>query len=141
MDQVVVDANVVVKLFVEEDYSKNARDLRNSYIEGSIQISVPSLLYYEVMNAILFTRKLSLEGIELALRSIAEYDFIIINPDHNLNIKIIRLAKKYNISVYDATYVGLALATNSILYTSDAKLIKSVDLPNVKHIKEFKSNA
>src|SRR5437588_5073231 len=101
MDQVVVDASVVVKLFVEEDYSKNARDLRDSYIEGSMQILAPSLLNYEVMNALLYTKKLSLEGIELSLLSISEYDFMIISPDHALNTNIVRLAEKYAISVYD----------------------------------------
>jgi len=32
MEEVVVDASVVVKWYINEDYSENARELRNMYI-------------------------------------------------------------------------------------------------------------
>jgi len=43
------------------------------------------------------------------------------------------------ITIYDASYVALALIHNTILYTADEKLIrKTHDLKIVEHIKNFK---
>jgi predicted nucleic acid-binding protein len=52
---IVVDTSVIVKWFVEEEYSKNARLLRDSYVNGLIDLTAPSLLSYEVINALKFS--------------------------------------------------------------------------------------
>ncbi len=47
-----VDASIIVKWFVEEEYSKEARLLRNSYIDGSKVLNTPSILPYKVLNTL-----------------------------------------------------------------------------------------
>ena len=41
--EVVVDASVVVKWFVGEEYSREARLLRDAYASGLIDVAAPSL--------------------------------------------------------------------------------------------------
>jgi len=49
---VVADASVMVKWFVDEIYSENARKLRDEYINGTLEIIAPELMPYEVLNAL-----------------------------------------------------------------------------------------
>lgn len=54
--KIVVDASVVAKWYLIEEYSDNAIKLRNDYVRGLVQIIVPSLLEYEVLNALRYSR-------------------------------------------------------------------------------------
>jgi len=49
---IVADASVVVKWFVEEDYTDEALRLRDDYVERALEIASPDLLPYEVLNAL-----------------------------------------------------------------------------------------
>jgi len=60
----VVDANIIVKLFLEEEFSSKALQLRNDYIRGVITIAVPSLLEYEVLNALKYSDIYSVEELK-----------------------------------------------------------------------------
>lgn len=44
----ILDASVVLKWFVEEEKSQEARDIRDRYIKGEVSINVPDLLLHEV---------------------------------------------------------------------------------------------
>ncbi|HEC40443.1 MAG TPA: PIN domain-containing protein, partial [bacterium] len=56
MSEIVIDANVVVKWFIEENDSDKARFLRDKFIEGKIELIIPTLLYFEVLNALKFSQ-------------------------------------------------------------------------------------
>jgi len=46
------------------------------------------------------------------------------------------LAFKENITLYDASYIALALKFNTLLYTADQELVNK--FPNIaKHIKDY----
>jgi predicted nucleic acid-binding protein len=49
---VVVDASVVVKWFVEEEHTNAALQLRNDYVDRTVDIASPDLLPYEVLNVL-----------------------------------------------------------------------------------------
>ena len=51
MKLIVVDASVVVKWFVEEEYSRDTDRIRKDYLDQLIDIAVPGLLKYEVLKA------------------------------------------------------------------------------------------
>ena len=137
MGQIVVDASTIVKLFIKEEYSEAAYKIRDAYVEGSISIAVPSLIEYEVFNALKYSGAFSAEELEATFETLTNYDFTAFKPEKLLANEAIKTSLKYNISVYDAFYVALAKLNNTILYTSDQKLIKTVELSFVKHIKEF----
>jgi predicted nucleic acid-binding protein len=54
-------------------------------------------------------------------------------------IKSIEIAMEKDITVYDASYVALAVTLNAIMYTADEKLLNRVkDFNCVKYIKELR---
>ena len=42
----------MVKWFVAEDYSDRAISLRDRYVNGEVRLAAPSLLTFEVLNAV-----------------------------------------------------------------------------------------
>ena len=52
MDTLVVDSSVVVKWFVPEPYSTEARRILRAYQTGTLTLLVPDLLYAEVGNIV-----------------------------------------------------------------------------------------
>lgn len=137
MEQVVVDTNVIVKLFLKEEYSEFALGLKDSYLAGKIDIVVNSLMKYEFINVLKY-KKFSSAEIKLALQAIADYDFQTEEFSDPIADLTSDLAVKYNISSYDASYVALASSLGYTLYTSDTKLINKIsNLKFVKHVKEF----
>ena len=50
--EVVADASVIVKWFIEEQDSDKALILRDRHISGVMTISIPVLALYEILNAL-----------------------------------------------------------------------------------------
>ena len=57
--EVVVDASIIVKWFVEEEGSDKSLKLRDRYIEGEIRIIAPELMIFETLNALYYKRLFS----------------------------------------------------------------------------------
>ena len=62
--EVVVDASVIVKWFVEEEGSNKSLKLRDQYIEGSIRIIAPELMVFEALNALYYKKLFSEDGLK-----------------------------------------------------------------------------
>lgn len=84
MEKVVADASVIVKWFVDEIYSDNARKLRDAFINGGIEIISPELMPYEVLNALRYTGIFTKEEIILIARALALYGFRLFPLSKNL---------------------------------------------------------
>ncbi|MCW4027335.1 MAG: type II toxin-antitoxin system VapC family toxin [Candidatus Bathyarchaeota archaeon] len=64
----IADASIVAKWFLEEDSSENAMQLRDSFVTGKLAIAVPSLLFYEALNALWHSGLFCEEELTLAAR-------------------------------------------------------------------------
>ena len=137
MEKVVADASVIVKWFVDEIYSENARKLRDEFINGRVEIHSPDLMPYEVINALKYTGLFSRDEIILIARSVALYGFNIIALSRKLAERIAEIAMDRNVTVYDAAYVAVAEELNAELLTADEKLIERIDMDFVRHVKDF----
>ena len=132
-----VDASIVAKWFLEEEYSGQALKLRDDYIGGSFQIVVPALLEYEVLNALRYSRVYSQEELKNIGLALNKYGFDTRELEGELKTKTIALALEHNITIYDASYVALAEKLNTRLYTADNELVEK--FPRVAiHIKNYK---
>src|SRR6266540_2476528 len=67
----VVDASVVAKWFLKEENTLSARRLREDFLEGSLRLRVPSLLPFEVLNALKSNPNFPSRGLLSASRRIA----------------------------------------------------------------------
>ncbi len=135
-EKVVVDASIIVKWFLEEEFSNKALQLRNDYIRGIIAIAVPSLLEYEVLNALKYSGVYSVEELKEIGIALNKYGFEVYELEGKLKELAIEIALKNNITIYDASYIALAKHLNTILYTADKELIQK--FPNTAiHIKQY----
>lgn len=124
--ELVLDASVIIKWFLEEKLSQKAIDLRHQHLKKEIFISTPTLLIFEIANA-LCTKTNVEENIILSaienfyLARIKEYSF-----DEELVKHTVEIAKKFEITAYDATYVALAKTLSCKFLTADKKLYRKV---------------
>ncbi|MBI2044410.1 type II toxin-antitoxin system VapC family toxin [Candidatus Pacearchaeota archaeon] len=123
----IVDASVAVKWFLNEKDSDKALKIREDHISGKIEMVVPELIFLEVANA-LKCKKLNVERILYANKSLWISQFDIPKADSYFLEKAIENSIKYNITVYDALYVTLAQIHGAFLITADKELYK---IPNV----------
>jgi len=137
MEKVVADASVIVKWFVDEEYSENARKLRDEFINGSVEIVSTELMPYEVLNALKYTKLFEKEELILIAKSLNLYGFRLFSLAGELAQRTVKIAVDKDVTIYDASYVALAEELKAKLYTADERLIKSVNSDFVRHISEF----
>ena len=139
--EVVVDASVVVKWFVEEEGSDKALRLRDKYIDGEISIIAPELIIFEVLNALYYKRLFSESEMKEISEALEAYSFTLYSLKGEYAEKTVETAVENGITIYDASYVALAMIRDTYLYTADEKLIKKLKGEYLKHVKSIKSTS
>ena len=138
MSEIVIDASVVVKWFIEEIDSDKARFLRDKFIDGKIELIVPSLLYFEVLNALKYSQLFDLSELEDAGESLENYGFKVITIKNEIRKHMIKVAVDHSISIYDASYLGLSIGLGKTFCTADEKIIKKLPSTIKKNVKSLK---
>jgi predicted nucleic acid-binding protein len=122
----VIDASVAFKWLVPdaaEDDVPAAKALLADHMEGRAKIIIPSLLYYEVGNILLFGRsRPPIEQAADALTDLFSIPLEIVSPALVSADVTLRLASLRGLSYYDATYVALAEMLDCQLITADRRL-------------------
>jgi predicted nucleic acid-binding protein len=137
LEKVVLDASVIAKWYLKERYSEQALKLRDDYVSGRITIAVPTLLEYEVLNALKYSGAYTEKELADIARSLNKYGFEWWRLKDQLKNEIIRIASKYDITVYDASYLALANLLKTPFYTADEELLSRVaELKIAKHLKD-----
>jgi predicted nucleic acid-binding protein len=124
MTLVVVDASVVVKWFLPERWSEEARQL----LDEPVGLVAPDLLFAEAGNAVWKrVRMRQLPG-PLARRMVADIATIAVRPvaSRTLLKDAMGVAIGAGITVYDALYVVLAVRLRTKLVTADERLSAAV---------------
>lgn len=141
-ETVVVDASVIAKWYLKEEWRKEALSLRRDYIEGKISLTAPAIMPFEVLNAVKFSRKdVEANVLEAIAESLSLYGIKLYDLEGEYAKEVARLAIKETITVYDASYVALAKILNSILYTADEKLVEEVSKEHkklIEHIRRYR---
>lgn len=141
METLTVDASVIAKWYITEEYSEQALKLRDDYIEGKITLTAPSLLPYEVLNAVNQAKKtVTIETLENVAESLTLYGIKLHQFQGEYAHQTARIAIENQVTIYDAAYITLAKLTNTTLYTADEKLrktLKSEYRKHVTHIKDY----
>jgi len=127
--QLVVDANVVAKLYLkDEQYADKAALLFSRFKRGEIHLVAPRLITYEVPAAIkrgAVKVKADEETWRAAIYSFESLGLLVID-DSNAKYEAMRLAIKYGRSYYDALYLLLAEDLGSPLITADDRLFRAL---------------
>ncbi len=120
----IVDASVGVKWFSEEEKTREAEILLRQHIAGEIQIVVPDLFFYEVMNALRY-KKSSNERLKEVKESLFKFQFSVESVSNEMLENAIVFALEFDLSIYDAIYIALAKLVNGMLITEDKKILSS----------------
>ncbi len=119
-----MDSSVVVKWFLLEPGSDVATGLRDDFATGRARLTVPTLLFYEVMNAIRFSRLFGKADLALVARSLSKYKFGIWRPRGRLLELSGQLSIEEDVTVYDSCYVALAQRLRTRVITEDSELLQ-----------------
>ena len=135
-----VDASVCAKWYLDEEYSDRARLLRDEFVKGQIAITVPSLLFYETLNALRYSRAFDEKELPVAADSLSKYGFEVWEPRGEVYREAARLSLAHDITMYDAAYVALSEHLRALFYTVDKKLLDRFPR-RARHIRIFKERA
>ena len=131
-----LDANMVVRLITDKNDERILTQWQQ-WIDDGYQLAAPTLLHYEVTNAIYQYQKhnvLSVEATSDALET-AKILSIQLFGDSALHQAAIKLAMQFSLpATYDAHYLALSKRLEAELWTADKKLVNAVksNFPNIQ---------
>jgi len=125
MSEIVVDASVVAKWYVPETHHERARDLRDDYLEGKHDLVAPALMPFEVVNALKHGGHYDGDRLVEASTTLPEYGIDLV-PYRKLG-PVAEVAADLDVTLYDASYVALANASDSTVFTADGRLLEAID--------------
>ncbi len=123
--RLVLDASVAVKWFHDEEFTSEALKIRESADKGRVEIIVPPIFPYEVINALrkppnLFDK----EQLMSASESIELRDLLGEKADKGDLNAALELTFKYAVNPYDASYLLMAKRFKTRVVTADRKLVE-----------------
>ncbi|HYT18246.1 MAG TPA: type II toxin-antitoxin system VapC family toxin [Thermoplasmata archaeon] len=134
----VVDASVVAKWFLQEENTLTARRLREDFLEGSLRLRVPSLLPFEVLNALKYNPNFPSRGLLAASRALDAAGLLTVPLFGEYAERTVAIASRFDLTIYDAAYVALADIADCTLYTADEQLVDvPMNRPAITHIREY----
>jgi predicted nucleic acid-binding protein len=124
----VIDASIVLKWFLRDEADGlSSLAVLERFLTGTVDLIAPALLEFEVINGLRIAGKrgrMSNESIEAAARAFLDLDLRFV-PLSFYAEKALKIAEKYDLSVYDASYLALAADSGIDLLTADEKLLKA----------------
>lgn len=138
MKSYVIDASVVTKCFIIEDYSDKAMKVIDDHVKGYISLSAPSLIVYEIGNVFWKHPRISPEKAYAFIERFLDLQISLVNiwSDVELLKKACTLAKARALSFYNASYLSLAERDKTKLVTADKGLWNKIP-NNITLLKEF----
>ena len=133
-----IDASVVTKWFVEENYSDLALTLRDDYVSLKLKVIVPQIAVYEVLNALKYSHSFGTKDLTEVADTLRGYQLIENPLDGQLAREAIKLAMDGGITIFDAAYVAIGEIRKLPVYTADEVLLRKLpDHPFLQHIKDY----
>ena len=117
--EVVLDSSVVVKWFSTEIKTDEALRLRDSYIQGSLELTVSEILIAEVANALRYKPDYNTEKLREALTSLLGLHLKIIHLSEAVVTRTVEIAYEGKVTFYDALPVAIAEQRKAVCITAD----------------------
>ncbi|RPJ57749.1 MAG: PIN domain-containing protein [Acidobacteria bacterium] len=134
---IVVDASVAGSWILPDESSTKTERLLEDALRGQVELSVPELWIYEMLNLLLsasWRRRIQERRIEEAFSLVQRIPVSAF--DHSATLsrsRILKLARRFSLSAYDASYLELADRLQAPLATLDSTLraaAESLGLPD-----------
>lgn len=122
----IVDASVVLSAFFPDEAQHQAQALIRDHVIGQVQLTAPTLLLYEVTNAVLRARRRRRIGDEQADDILSSFEGLGITLEPVTWQQMLPLAIRFDRSAYDAAYLALAEVAHQHLITGDLRMYNAV---------------
>jgi len=116
---IAVDSSVAVKWFSQEDKTAEALRLRDSHVEGTMDLWITPLLYYEVVNALRYKPEYDEKKLAESLGYLLNLHLNVATIGLNLLSRAGEIAYDGDVTVYDALPVALAESQETVCITAD----------------------
>jgi predicted nucleic acid-binding protein len=117
--EVVLDSSVVVKWFSTEIKTDEALRLRDSYTQGSLELTISEVLIAEVANALRYKPDYDTEKLREALASLLGLHLNIVHLSKAVVARTVEIAYKGKVTFYDALPVAIAEHRKAVCVTAD----------------------
>jgi predicted nucleic acid-binding protein len=139
MREYVIDASVAVKWYSshkEQDVAE-ADKLLHVYEEGQCTFIAPTLIVYEVSNALRFNPFFGDGEVQDAMRNFFSLDMKLVDASEYMAVAI-QIAFDRTLTIYDAVYAALSQVAGVPLITADYKFYsKAKNLPFIVALRDL----
>jgi predicted nucleic acid-binding protein len=137
---VVLDTSVLIKWFRQEEvWAEQALALRDAYLEGLVLVSIPWLAVYELANVLRYKGDLTTVQVQEAVQSLLEMELEWVSPSSETMRRTVEIARTYETTIYDATFVALAEGLSAAFITGDDRLVRRLALSFVRFLGELEA--
>ena len=139
MAHYVVDASVVVKWFLDEEDADAARRLRDDYASDDVDLDAPALLPFEVLNAVRFGAGFRPKELGRVAEMLGRFGIPLHHLEGPCAEMVADLTTSAELTIYDASYLGLSKVLGVPLYTADEEMSRAEAGVEVRHIRDYPS--
>jgi len=124
----IIDASVVAKWFLKgEEWENESLKIKRLFEDGNLELCALTLILYEVGNIIWKRKDIPADlASKLVLKASGYLKEIIIIPTLETSERALTIARKYNITFYDAVYIAISEQRKEIMVTADKKLYEKL---------------
>ena len=123
-----VDTSVVLKWFVQSNEPdwRQAREIRNAYIQKRCTLRCPEFLVLELANALKSGRRFTPAEIKVIAESLRALNLVLEPLAWSTLEKAVDLASMFNTAVYDSYFLASAIESGGLLVTADDRFVRRV---------------
>ena len=127
--KIVLDASIGVKWFRYENESNTdlANKLLQQQFQNEIEIIVPDLFFFEIINTLLSKKYLNVDDIYSASESLHLMNMKVIFSNKKIIDTSINIADRTKLTFYDSLYISAAISEQALLLTEDKEILKYSD--------------
>jgi predicted nucleic acid-binding protein len=129
MKELVLDASVVLKWYLpDEACGQEAVNILEQHVAGDVALFAPTILPYEVLNALLVAERMGRIAEDVTEEAFHAFLELEINFQDSFreSPNVLSVARSFQRSAYDASYLSLARAKNIDFVTGDKRLYNAV---------------
>lgn len=90
-----------------------------------------------MLNALKYSKLFNQAELNAAGESLENYGINIITIQKDIHEYMIKIAIEYDMSIFDASYLGLSIAMGGALYTADEKILKKLPKSLKKYVRNL----
>lgn len=127
MKVAVTDASFCLCFLLPDEFDAHVNHQFIEYQNGDLQLVAPHLLPFEIANALLVgihRKRLTFAQAQDTLKRFLSIGIVFLEVDFG---KALSISDLYQLSLYDASYVELAIRKKYLLFTLDKKVKRVMD--------------